>query len=164
MRPEYQINKQLQTSGQSHGYLQSSAYRTNRYLTITNNTNGAQMGSSAVSGGGGGAGGVGGSNGSGTIMASNFDNNGGQMSLLSKDAKNFHKSLRQPPKGIFLNYEELIELLQNNNRKIFNQLNRRIDSLKKQVNNSSTTTKNFKFKYCKNDSSISQFLNVDSSK
>lgn len=145
MRPEYQINKQLQTSGQSHGYLQSSAYRTNRYLTITNNTNGA-VGSGAV---GGGTGGVGGSNGSGTsagVSASNLDNNGGQMSLLSKDAKNFHKSLRQPPKGIFLSYEELIELLQNNNRKIFNQLNRRIDSLKKQVN-IILKTKNFEFKF-----------------
>lgn len=133
MKPDYQINKQLPSgnqaggvsasasgSSQNHGYLQSSAYRTNRYLTITNNTNGN--------------GGLGTSGGN-SIMnnaSSGTSDNSGQVSL-SKDAKNFHKSLRKPPKGIYLNYEELIELLQCNNRKIFNQLTRRVDALKKQV-------------------------------
>ena len=105
-------------SSQSHGNLQSSAYRTNRYLTITNNSNGS-------------SGGLAGNGGSGNALT-NMDGTA-QTSVLSKDAKNFHKSLRKPPKGIFLNYEELIELLQTNNKKIFNQLTRRVDSLKKQV-------------------------------
>lgn len=120
MRPDYQINKASNlpnptASSQSHGNLQSSAYRTNRYLTITNNSNGGSMGTG----------------GNGNALA-NTDGTG-QTSVLSKDAKNFHKSLRKPPKGIFLSYEELIELLQTNNKKIFNQLTRRVDSLKKQV-------------------------------
>lgn len=120
MRPDHLINKANGGSGHNHGYLQSSAYRTNRYLTITNNTNGT--GGSVTAG-----------MGSATNLDAMQSASSSQISAMSKDAKSFQKSLRKSPKGIYMNYEELVELVQGDNKKIFNQLIRRINSLKKQV-------------------------------
>lgn len=116
MRPDNLVHKPLKggSSGgaQNHGYLQNSSYRTNRYL----NTNSANLSTSS------------------NAMDTNSN---GQISTstcsFSRDAKNFHKSLRKPPKGVYLNYDELVELAQVDNDKIFEQLNRRLISLKQQV-------------------------------
>jgi hypothetical protein len=107
MRPDHLINK---SGSQNHGYLQNSSYRTNRYLTITNSS--STSASNAASG-------------SDSAFPSTQNH--------SKDAKSFHKSLRKAPKGIYLNYDELTELAQNDNKYIFEQLNLRINFLKKQV-------------------------------
>jgi hypothetical protein len=52
---------------------------------------------------------------------------------MSKEAKNFHKTLRKPPKGIYLNYDELLNLAESDADQIFDTLNRRLVSLKKEV-------------------------------
>ena len=53
---------------------------------------------------------------------------------ISTIAKNFHKTLRKPPKGIYLNYEDLLNLAQTESNEAFEILNRRLNSLKKEVN------------------------------
>ena len=62
-------------------------------------------------------------------------NNNSNMttSNMSKEAKNFHKTLRKPPKGIYLNYDELLNLAESDTDQIFDTLNRRLVSLKKEV-------------------------------
>ena len=121
MRPDSIVNKtnvgvggSTSSQQQPHGHLSTSAFRTNRFLTITNNGN-SSSGSVSVD--------------NATQQSSSSNSAQG----LSKDAKSFHKSLRKPPKGIYLNYEELVELAKDDTRKVFNQLNRRISALKKQV-------------------------------
>ena len=46
---------------------------------------------------------------------------------------NFHKTLRKPPKGIYLNYEDLLNLAKTESNEAFEILNRRLNSLKKEV-------------------------------
>ena len=49
-------------------------------------------------------------------------------------AKNFHKTLRKAPKGIYLNVDELVSLAESgDNDEIFDGLNRRLLFLKKEV-------------------------------
>ena len=52
---------------------------------------------------------------------------------ISKEAKNYHKSLRKPPKGIYLNYEELVNLAKVGSYEIFDVLDKKVVSLKKEV-------------------------------
>lgn len=52
---------------------------------------------------------------------------------FSKEARNFHKSLRKPPKGIYLNYEELFDFVKAGSSNVFDELSRRTIALKKQV-------------------------------
>ncbi|CAF0761791.1 unnamed protein product [Brachionus calyciflorus] len=97
MRPDHVINKSL-SNNNSHrtNYSQNgSLLRTNRYLTISNTTQ-ANNGD-----------------------LSNSANN------ISTQAKNFHKSLRKPPKGIYLNYDELIDLVQAGAQNVFEELKRK---------------------------------------
>ena len=54
------------------------------------------------------------------------------VSAIAKN--NFHKTLRKPPKGIYLNYEDLLNLAQTESNEAFEILNRRLASLKKEVN------------------------------
>jgi REST corepressor 1 len=51
----------------------------------------------------------------------------------AKEAKNFQKSLRKPPKGIYLNYEELIHLAKFDYNITFDMLDKKLISLKKEV-------------------------------
>lgn len=104
MRPDHLLNK---SNNQSHNpnHLQNNSFKTNRYLTILNT--------------------------SGTINSETNNINNGNS--LSREARNFHKSLRKPPKGIFLNYEELLDLVNTGSSKVFENLDRRIRSLKNQV-------------------------------
>jgi hypothetical protein len=53
--------------------------------------------------------------------------------ISQEQAKSFHKTLRKPPKGIYLNYDELISLAECDNEQIFDVLNRRLLFLKKEV-------------------------------
>lgn len=105
----------MPTSGNNHNYgqLQNSAYRTNRYLTMIS----------------------GDSSGTGSTTSNNNNNTVAAAGGLSKDAKSFQKSLRKPPNGVYLNYDELVELVQTDYHKIFNQLNRRYTHLSKMVTN-----------------------------
>ena len=59
--------------------------------------------------------------------------NGHLANNMSKEAKNFQKSLRKPPKGIYLNYNELINLADSDSDLIFETLNKKIASLKEEV-------------------------------
>lgn len=63
----------------------------------------------------------------------NNSNSNMTTSNMSKDAKNFHKTLRKPPKGIYLNYDELLNLAESDTDQIFDTLNRRLVFLKKEV-------------------------------
>ncbi len=56
---------------------------------------------------------------------------------LAKEAKNFQKSLRKPPKGIYLNYEELINLAEFDYNITFEMLDKKVVSLKKEVSRNS---------------------------
>lgn len=51
----------------------------------------------------------------------------------SREAKNFQKSLRKPPKGIYLNYEELVNLVEVDSDQTFDMLNKKLYCLKKEV-------------------------------
>lgn len=51
----------------------------------------------------------------------------------AKEARNFQKSLRKPPKGIYLNYEELVNLAEFDHNITFEMLDKRLNSLKKEV-------------------------------
>lgn len=53
--------------------------------------------------------------------------------MNQEQAKNFHKTLRKPPKGIYLNYDELLSLAESDDDQIFELLNRRLLFLKKEV-------------------------------
>ena len=104
MRPE--LNKHNNTNNTSNtNYFHN---KTNRYL---NNLNG--------NGGGGGE--------LGGPPCSNLS------SAISFAKNNFHKTLRKPPKGIYLNYEELLNLAQSETNETFDVLNRRLNSLKQEV-------------------------------
>lgn len=51
----------------------------------------------------------------------------------AKEARNFQKSLRKPPKGIYLNYDELVNLAEFDSNIIFDMLDKRLFSLKQEV-------------------------------
>ena len=51
----------------------------------------------------------------------------------TKEAKNFQKNLRKPPKGIYLNCDELVDLAKIDSKYTFDMLNKRLFSLKKEV-------------------------------
>jgi hypothetical protein len=51
----------------------------------------------------------------------------------AKEARNYFKSLRKPPKGIYLNYEELVNLAETDSTQIFDNLNRQLLKLKKEI-------------------------------
>ena len=107
MRPDHVINKSL-ANNNSHkqNFSQNgSLLRTNRYLTISNTLS---------------------NNPNETASASS-------ASTLSRDARNFHKSLRKPPKGIYLNYDELMDLVQVGSDKVFEDLKRKNVIYRKQV-------------------------------
>ena len=103
MRPD-QLNKA--TSNASHSSNQNTNYlhnKTNRYLNSVTNSNGEHT--------------------SANVSTS--------VNAIAKN--NFHKTLRKPPKGVYLNLEELLNLAQNEINEIFEVLNRRLNSLKKEV-------------------------------
>lgn len=129
MRPDHVINKTLANNGSHRQNFpqNSSLLRTNRYLTISNTSQNNTME---------------------TISSTNPNN-------ISREARNFHKSLRKPPKGIYLNYEELMDLVQVGSDKVFEELKRKklilrkqnqinkqqIDNLYRQISNDSDTMK-----------------------
>ena len=103
MRPD-QLNKT--TSNASHLSNLNTNYlhnKTNRYLNSVSNNNGEHVSSNVST----------------------------SVNAIAKN--NFHKTLRKPPKGIYLNYEELLSLAQNETNETFDVLNRRLNSLKKEV-------------------------------
>ncbi len=51
----------------------------------------------------------------------------------TKEAKNFQKSLRKPPKGIFLNYDELVSLCDYDQNLTFDMLDKKLLDLKREV-------------------------------
>ena len=53
--------------------------------------------------------------------------------MNQEKAKSFHKTLRKPPKGVYLNYDELISLAESDDDQIFELLNRRLLFLRKEV-------------------------------
>ena len=69
----------------------------------------------------------------------------------TKENRNILKSFRRPPKGIFLNIDELHSLTQVNETETFDRLNNKIVSLKRQIQSN------------KQDISVlmSQFVDVD---
>jgi hypothetical protein len=77
------------------------------------------------------------------IDVNNINNNNGSEEPLSSshrtnliNSRNFYKSLRKPPKGIYLNYDELVNLAEVDTNHIYDQLNRKLTYLKKEVNTS----------------------------
>lgn len=68
--------------------------------------------------------------------------------------KNFHKVLRKPPKGIYLNYDELVSMADSNNDQIFEVLNRRLLSLKKKVQKNKQNIQNYNILISKVSSEI----------
>jgi hypothetical protein len=70
----------------------------------------------------------------GSQQTTSTSSNGNEgVNSISKEARNFHKSLRKPPKGIYLNHDELVELGQSDCEKMFDQYDKKIFFLKKQV-------------------------------
>lgn len=57
----------------------------------------------------------------------------------AKEARNFQKSLRKPPKGIYLNYDELVNLAEFDSNIIFDMLDKRLFSLKQEVQTNKQT-------------------------
>ena len=105
MRPD-QLNKVNNANYQTGtNYLHN---KTNRFLNIVNTNSGNTNGDSGAN--------------------SSSNNNGNAFAK-----NNFHKALRRPPKGIYLNYEELLQLAQTESSDTFEVLNRRLNSLKKEV-------------------------------
>jgi hypothetical protein len=68
---------------------------------------------------------------------SNSNNNDEPLSSNSRanlvNSRNFFKSLRKPPKGIYLNYDELVNLAEVDTNHIYDQLNRKLAYLKKEI-------------------------------
>lgn len=107
MRPDHIINKTLSNvNSHRHNSNQNNnnLTKTNRYLTISNATIGYE--------------------------SSNVTN----TTTISKEAKNFHKSLRKPPKGIYLNYNELMDLVTLGPDTVFEELQRKNTVLRREVN------------------------------
>ncbi|RNA45018.1 REST corepressor 3-like isoform X2 [Brachionus plicatilis] len=104
MRPDHVINKSLSNGNlQKHNCTQNNSLtKTNRYLTISNAAIGYET--------------------------SNVTN----TATISKEAKNFHKSLRKPPKGIYLNYDELMDLVKTGPDTVFEELQRKNTILRRE--------------------------------
>ena len=103
MRPESVVGK-INNQTNNFNCLQNNSIKTNRFLTI-NNINGTTANSNGTESG----------------------------NSISKEARNFQKSLRKPPKGIFLDYDELVELAETDTDKLFDQMDKKIFFLKKQT-------------------------------
>lgn len=56
-----------------------------------------------------------------------------QRAQNAKEARNFQKSLRKPPKGIYLNYDELVNLAEFDYNFTFDTLDKKLFSLKQEV-------------------------------
>lgn len=115
MRPEYLIDAALTSSSSGSGASSCNGGQmkssNNRYMTINNNNN----------------------NGTNNNLVVSNTNSLDSVNNLSKEARNFQKSLRKPPKGIFLDLNELIELAQSDTDKMFDQLDKKIYFLKTQT-------------------------------
>jgi hypothetical protein len=61
-----------------------------------------------------------------------IDEQRGPIINSSREARNFQKSLRKPPKGIYLNYEELSSLVDSDVDQ-FDSLSKRLSCLKKEI-------------------------------
>lgn len=81
----------------------------------------------------------------------------------SKEARNFQKSLRKPPKGIYLNYEELVNLAEHDFNIAFNVIDRRLFSLRKEVqsNKQEISTLITEFGAEEEKNSVIEFINND---
>jgi hypothetical protein len=107
MRPEYLYERANPASQSSttNSSSQNPAIKTNRYFAL-NNLNGTN----------------------------NANSNGNEVvNTVSKEARNFQKSLRKSPKGIFLNLEDLAKLAETDSDKLFDQHDKNIFFLKKQA-------------------------------
>jgi hypothetical protein len=63
----------------------------------------------------------------------NPNSNGNEVvNMVSKEARNFQKSLRKAPKGTHLDLEELVTLAETDSDKLFYQQDKNIEFLKKQ--------------------------------
>lgn len=104
MRPDHIINKSL-SNGNSfrQNLIQNSSTKTNRYMNISNTNS--------------------------SYESSNVTN----TTTISKEAKNFHKSLRKPPKGIYLNYDELMDIVKVGPDTVFEELQRKNTILRREV-------------------------------
>jgi hypothetical protein len=76
------------------------------------------------------------STGSRTINSKHYNtvnSNGANDAHIHKEKKMYLKSFRRAPKGIYLNYDELVGLAQFNQNEIFESLDNTVLSLKRQV-------------------------------